>query len=110
MKPYTRAEATRIGHPAGSRRQSLSLCFIWMLFVTVAHGPEEQRRNLDSKTRESLDTNSQEYKDAEIELFGRELEANDWDRMEEEERGKNTKKLMTRLKEKRDARLNETGT
>lgn len=84
--------------------------FIWMLFVTVAHGAEEQRRNLDSKTRESLDTNSQEYKDAQIELFGRELEANDWDGMEEEERDENTKKLMARLKEKRDARLNETGT
>ena len=81
-----------------------------MLFVTVANGAEEQRRNLDSKTRESLDTNSQEYKDAQIELFGRELEANDWDGMEEEERDENTKKLMARLKEKRDARLNETGT
>lgn len=76
----------------------------------MAHGPEEQRRNLDAKTRDSLDTNSQEYKDAEIELFGRELEADDWDGMEEGERTENTKKLMTRLKEKRDERLNETGT
>jgi len=76
----------------------------------VAHGPEEQRRNLDAKTRDSLDTNSQEFKDAEIELFGRELEADDWDGMEEGERTENRKKLMTRLKEKRDERLNETGT
>ena len=76
----------------------------------MAHGPEEQRRNLDAKTRDSLDTNSQEYKEAEIELFGRELEAEDWDEMEEGERTENTKKLMTRLKEKRDERLNETGT
>ena len=76
----------------------------------MAHGPDEQRRNLDAKTRDSLETNSQEYKDAEIELFGKELEADDWDTMEEEERAENTKKLMTRLKEKRDERLNETGT
>lgn len=76
----------------------------------MAHGSEEQRRNLDAKTRDALETNSQEYKDAERELFGRELEPDDWDRMEEEERDENTKKLMTRLKEKRDERLNETGT
>ena len=76
----------------------------------MAHGPEEQRRNLDAKTRDSLDTNSQEYKEAEIELFGRELEADDWDEMEEGERTENTKKLMSRLKEKRDERLNEIET
>lgn len=76
----------------------------------MAHGSEEQRRNLDAKTRDSLETNSQEYKDAEIELFGKELQADDWDRMKEEERAENTKNLMTRLKEKRDERLNETGT
>lgn len=76
----------------------------------MAHGSEEQRRNLDAKTRDSLETNSQEYKEAEIELFGKELQADDWDRMEEEERAENTKKLMTRLKENRDERLNETGT
>lgn len=77
----------------------------------MAHGSEEQRRrNLDAKTRDALETNSQEYKDAERELFGRELEPEDWDRMEEEDRDENTKKLMTRLKEKRNERLNETGT
>ena len=76
----------------------------------MAHGLEEQRRNLDATTRDSLDTNSQEYKDAEIELFGRELEAEDWDRMEEEERAENAMELMRRLKEKRDERLHGTET
>ena len=76
----------------------------------MAHGSEEQRRNLDAMTRGALETNSQEYKDAERELFGRELEPEDWDRMEEEERDENTKKLMTRLKEKRDERQNAAGT
>jgi len=103
-------------HPPGSSRQQAEDLVRSLLGATlqsidtVAHGPEEQRRNLDAKTRDSLDTNSQEYKDAEIELFGRELEADDWDGMEEGERTENTKKLMTRLKEKRDERLNETGT
>lgn len=81
-----------------------------MWFVTVAHGSEEQRRNIDATTRDSLDTNSQEYKDAQIELFGRELEADDWDGMEEEERAENTKELMAKLKEKRNERLNGTET
>ncbi len=76
----------------------------------MAHGSEEQRTSLDAKTRDALETNSQEYKDAERELFGRELKPEDWDRMEEEERDENTKKLMTRLKEKRNERLNETET
>lgn len=76
----------------------------------MAHGSEEQRTNLDAKTRDALETNSQQYKDAERELFGRELEIDDWDRMDEDERSENTKKLMTRLKEKRDERVNETGT
>jgi len=103
-------------HPPGRSRQQAEDLVRSLLGATlqsidtVAHGPEEQRRNLDAKTRDSLDTNSQEYKDAEIELFGRELEADDWDGMEEGERTENTKKLMTRLKEKRDERLNETGT
>lgn len=76
----------------------------------MAHGSEEQRTNLDAKTRDALETNSQQYKDAERELFGRELETDDWDRMDEDERSENTKKLMTRLKEKRDERVDETGT
>lgn len=77
-----------------------------MWFVTVGHGSEEQRRNLDATTRDSLDINSQEYNDAQIELFGRELEADDWEEMEEEERAENTKELMAKLKEKRNERLN----
>lgn len=76
----------------------------------MAHGSEEQRRSLDAMTRGALETNSQEYKDAERELFRRELEPEDWDRMEEEERDENTKKLMTRLKEKRGERQNAAGT
>ena len=76
----------------------------------MAHGSEEQRRNLDAVTRDALETNSHEYKDVERELFGRELEPEDWDRMEEEERDENTKKLMTRLKEKRGERQNAAET
>ena len=79
-------------------------------FVTVAHGSEEQRTSLDAITRDALKTNSEQYKEAERELFGRELETDDWDRMDEEERSENTKKLVTRLKEKRDERQSETGT
>ena len=76
----------------------------------MAHGSEEQRRNLDAMTRDALQTSTQEYNDAERELFGRELEPEDWDRMEEEERDENTKKLMTRVKEKRGERQNAAET
>ncbi|XP_027036979.1 uncharacterized protein LOC113665481 isoform X2 [Pocillopora damicornis] len=75
----------------------------------VAHGSEEQRTNLDIITKDALQTNSDQYKEAERELFGRELNTDDWDRMDEEERSENTRKLMTRLKEMRDeSRLNAT--
>ena len=77
-------------------------------FVAVAHGTEEQRTNLDVVTREALDRNSQQYREAERELFGRELEAEEWDRMNEEERSEKTNELMKRLKEKRKLRLNAT--
>ncbi|KAJ7387375.1 hypothetical protein OS493_004369 [Desmophyllum pertusum] len=104
-------------HPSrGSRQQVAEDLVRSLLGATlhsldmVAHGSEEQRKNLDTKTRDALETNSQQYKDAERELFGRELETDDWDRMDEDERSENTKKLMTRLKEKRDERVNETGT
>lgn len=55
-------------------------------------------------TRNALETNSQQYKEAERELFGRELETEDWDRMDDEERLENTDRLMMRLKEKRKQR------
>lgn len=75
----------------------------------MAHGSEEQRTNLDIITKDALQTNSDQYKEAERELFGRELNTDDWDRMDEEERSENTRKLMTRLKEMRDkSRLNAT--
>ena len=75
----------------------------------MAHGSEEQRTNLDIITKDALQTNSDQYKEAERELFGRELNTDDWDRMDEEERSENTRKLMTRLKETRDeSRLNAT--
>ena len=76
----------------------------------MAHGSGEQRTSLDAKTRDTLETNSQEYKEAERELFGRELEPEDWNGMEEEERDENTKKLMTRLKEAKRERHDESGT
>ncbi|XP_073256892.1 uncharacterized protein [Porites lutea] len=72
----------------------------------VAHGTEEQRTNLDVVTREALDRNSLQYREAERELFGRELEAEEWDRMKEEERSEKTNELMKRLKDKRKLRLN----
>jgi len=103
-------------HPPGSSRQQAEDLVRSLMGATlhsidmVAHGSEEQRRNLDATTRDSLDTNSQEYKDAQIELFGRELEADDWEEMEEEERAENTKELMAKLKEKRNERLNGTET
>ena len=75
----------------------------------MAHGSAEQRTNLDVMTRNALDTNSRQYKEAERELFGRELENEDWDRMDEDERSEKTARLMTRLKEKRKQRLNESG-
>ena len=75
----------------------------------MAHGSAEQRTNLDKITKDALQTNSDQYKEAERELFGRELNTDDWDRMDEEERSENTRKLMTRLKETRDeSRLNAT--
>ena len=75
----------------------------------MAHGSAEQRTNLDIITKDALQTNSDQYKEAERELFGRELNTDDWDRMDEEERSENTRKLMTRLKETRDeSRLNAT--
>lgn len=93
--------------------QLLSLKRIVLLEVlflfAVAHGSEEQRTNLDIITKDALQTNSDQYKEAERELFGRELNTDDWDRMDEEERSENTRKLMTRLKEMRDeSRLNAT--
>ena len=78
-------------------------------FFAVAHGTEEQRTNLDVATREALDRNSHQYREAERELFGRELEAEEWDRMNEEERSEKTNELMKRLKDKRKLRLNATG-
>ena len=75
----------------------------------MAHGTEEHRTNLDVISRNALETNSQQYKEAERELFGRELEAEDWDRMEEDERSEKTKRLMLKLQEKRKQRLNEAG-
>ena len=75
-------------------------------FFAVAHGTEQQRTNLDVATREALDRNSHQYREAERELFGRELEAEDWDRMNEEERSEKTNELMKRLKDKRKLRLN----
>ena len=75
----------------------------------MAHGSAEQRTNLDIITKDALQTNSDQYKEAERELFGRELNTDDWDRMDEEERSENTRKLMTRLKEMRDeSQLNAT--
>ena len=75
----------------------------------MAHGSEEQRTNLAIITKDALQTSSDQYKEAERELFGRELNTDDWDRMDEEERSENTRKLMTRLKETRDeSRLNAT--
>ena len=79
------------------------------LFFVVAHGSAEQRTNLDVMTRNALETNSRQYKEAERELFGRELENEDWDRMDEDERSEKTGRLVTRLKEKRKQRLNESG-
>ncbi|XP_068749867.1 uncharacterized protein [Montipora capricornis] len=74
----------------------------------VGHGPNEQRTHLDIMTRKALVTNSQDYKQAEMELFGRELDTEDWDTMEEEERSEKTGRLVTRIKEKRKERFNET--
>jgi len=75
----------------------------------VAHGTEEQRTNLDAMTRNALETNTQQYKEAEREIFGRQLETEDWDQMDEQERSEKTARLMSTLKEKRNQRLNETG-
>ena len=75
-------------------------------FFAVAHGTGEQRTNLDVATRAALDRNSHQYREAERELFGRELEAEDWDRMNEEERSEKTNELMKRLKDKSKLRLN----
>lgn len=74
----------------------------------VGNGPNEQRTHLDIMTRKALVTNSQDYKQAEMELFGRELDMEDWDTMEEEERSEKTGRLVTRIKEKRKERFNET--
>lgn len=75
----------------------------------MAHGTEEQRTNLDAMTRNALETNTQQYKEAEREIFGRQLETEDWDQMDEQERSEKTARLMSTLKEKRNQRLNETG-
>lgn len=88
---------------------ALSYESFYVLYFVVGHGSAEQRTNLDVMTRNALETNSQQYKEAERELFGRELENEDWDRMEEDERSEKTARLMTRLKEKRKQRLNESG-
>ena len=74
----------------------------------MGNGPNEQRTHLDIMTRKALVTNSQDYKQAEMELFGRELDMEDWDTMEEEERSEKTGRLVTRIKEKRKERFNET--
>lgn len=72
----------------------------------MAHGLPQDRTNLDVMTRKALETNSQDYREAERELFNRELHTDDWDRMDEKERSEKTTQLMTRLKEKRKERLN----
>ena len=74
----------------------------------MCHGSDEQLLNLDIMTKKALETNSQDYKQAEMELFGRELDTDDWDRLEEEERSEKTARLVTRIKEKRKERFNET--
>lgn len=102
-------------HPTRASRQQVEDLVRSLLGATlhsldlVAHGSEEQRTNLNVITKDALQTNSDQYKEAERELFGRELHTDDWDRMDEEERLENTKKLMTRLKEIRDeSQLNVT--
>ena len=87
----------------------MDFLFCFVLFLVVAHGSAEQRTNLDVMTRNALETNSRQYKEAEREIFGRELENEDWDRMDEDEQLEKTGRLITRLKEKRKQRLNESG-
>lgn len=52
--------------------------------------------------KDVLQINSDQYKEVERELFGREFNIDDWNRMDEEECLENIRKFMIRLKEMRD--------
>lgn len=79
-------------------------------FFLVVSGSEEQMRDLGQIARKTLDTNDQDFREAQKELFGEELSAEDWDGMSPEERDENLEEFVMRIKERREERRGEHGT
>lgn len=76
----------------------------------MVSGIDGQRRDLGQIARDAINTNSQDYHQAQRELFGKELTIEDWDEMSSEERQENLDKFIRRIKEKREKREGRTGT
>ena len=82
---------------------------IFISYIKVAQGDGNQRRALDMQTTEDLRLHKLDLKIAEKEVFGRNLNPNEWDLLSEYDKKAKSEKMLYIVKQRLQKRYAETG-
>ena len=83
--------------------------FYPFFFVIVAHGDGSNLRDLNQQTSEDLKLHKLDLKIAEKQVFGRQLNRNEWDSMSEFQKKSKSEEMLEIVKYRLQKRFKETG-